>query len=201
MSALPTIAGVILAAGESSRMGRPKALLSLVNTTFLQHIITTLQQADIDPIIVVLGHQPETIRAGVDLTGVEVVINEQYQQGQLSSLRTALKCSTVQNADGVMICLVDHPFMTATVVRSLRESFGQRRAPVTIPSYRRKRGHPVIFASQVFQELLDTPVDAGARVVVEAHREAICYVETDEEGILWDIDTPEKYDAARKKFC
>jgi molybdenum cofactor cytidylyltransferase len=194
------LAGVILTAGKSYRMGRPKALLPWKNSTFLESIITTLHDAEIQPIVVVVGHHAREIEGQADLAHAEVVMNEQYADGQLSSIHAALNHLDTQLLSGVLMCLVDHPLFSAELVRQMIDTFRNTGSPLVIPSHKKRRGHPVIFSAELFPELLASPIEKGARPVVKAHTDDIHYVDTDEEGILWDINTPAKYEEALKHF-
>ena len=200
------IAGIILAAGESSRMGRDKALLPLGRETFLEHLIEVLR-GEVQPLVVVLGHHAEQIESRLaSFPEIQMVRNPDYQQGQLSSLQAALRALKNQSVAGALVCLVDHPAITKEVVRALLERFRQRAARrpeaseprvtrIIIPTCHGRRGHPVLFASGLFQELLDAPVEEGARFVVRRHAAEVDLVETGEEGILLDVDLPADYEA------
>jgi molybdenum cofactor cytidylyltransferase len=193
----PNVAGALLAAGESTRMGRDKALLPIGQTTFLEHLVSILD-GEVAPVIVVLGHHFEEISRAVRLpSGVKVLRNAEYQRGQLSSLQTALRALHV--ADGALVCLVDHPGVTKQVVRALVAAFAQSRAGVVIPTCRGRRGHPVLFSASLFGELLAAPLDQGARYVVQRHPDMVQTVEVDDEGILWDLDRPEDYEAFERR--
>jgi molybdenum cofactor cytidylyltransferase len=179
--------GIILAAGESRRMGYPKALLPYRGTTFLGHLMNTLR-GQVDPLVVVLGAEAERIRSAVAIPDeVPVVVNEDYAQGQLSSLKVGLKA----NSDAALVALVDHPCIGRDLVALLVRTYYEKHPPLLIPTYRGRRGHPMIFSSALFAELMAAPLDQGARVVVRRHQALELSVE--EEGILHDLDDPEKY--------
>ena len=181
------IAGVLLAAGESRRMGYPKPLLPYRSTTFLGHLLDVLR-GQVDPLIVVLGHEAERIRKVVP-PNVTIVVNPNYQLGQLSSLQSAIR--NLQSAMATLVALVDHPCITRDLVSLLLRTFEEQRPPVLIPTYRGRRGHPMIFSGALFTELLGAPLDQGARVVVRRHKPFELPV--DEEGVLQDLDDPETY--------
>lgn len=187
------IAALILAAGESSRMGTDKARLGYKNSTFLETILNTLAEAGIERVAVVLGHHAEEIRRSVKLGGVEVVINPDYRLGQTSSLQTGLKALESPELEAIVLCLVDHPAISARTLRLLVDAFGQSRAPVVIPTHQGQRGHPVVIGRPLFDELKSLGRDAGANTVVRKHREATQFVEVNDPGILLDIDDPESY--------
>jgi molybdenum cofactor cytidylyltransferase len=187
------IAALILAAGESSRMGRDKALLTYRAHTFLEMIVTTLHEGGIERITAVLGHHAEDIRKTVNLDGVEVVVNARYREGQTSSLQAGLRHLASRQPRAVLLCLVDHPVLRVAVVRTLIESFRQSNAPVVIPTFEGQRGHPVLICSELFRELLGLSPEQGANTVVHKFRDSTHFVPVDDPGILLDIDDPQSY--------
>src|SRR3989442_929505 len=131
------IAGLILAAGESSRIGTDKALLTYHGRTFVESILATLREAGVTRLAVVLGHHAEEIQRAVDFTGVDVIVNHRYRQGQTSSLQAGLKAldrSADTSAEAELLCLVDHPAVPVEVVRALIAAFRATRSPVVIPT-------------------------------------------------------------------
>lgn len=180
------IAGVILAAGESRRMGFPKPLLPYKGTTFLGHLVDVLR-GQVDPLIVVLGHNADRIPV---ILGATVVINPNYHLGQLSSLQSAI--SNLKSA--ALVCLVDHPCIDRALVANLLAAYQEHRPPILIPTYGGRRGHPMIFSPELFPELLAAPLDQGARVVV--HRHQAMELPVNDEGVLQDLDDPESYTRA-----
>jgi len=191
------IAAVILSAGESSRMGSPKALLPVDGKSFIEGIIATLRRCRVGKILVVLGHHAAEIGPEIRDLPVTVVINRDYRRGQLSSLIAAIKSLTVETAgesvEGLLLHLVDHPFLSPAVVNAMIEGFYQTGKLIVVPTYRGKRGHPVLFSRDLFEELLEAPLDQGAKSVVHAHRDDTLEIPTEEEGVVVDIDTPEDY--------
>ena len=188
------IIAVVLSAGESSRMGRPKALLPIEGQRFIERIIRVIGQSKVDRTIVVLGHHADQLRGQIEHLPVEVVINPDYRSGQLSSLQAAVRhIKNDDRCDGILVHLVDHPFIDAALVNALIESFCEAKKLIVVPSYKGKRGHPVIFSRELFKELLNAPVDQGAKAVVNAHRPETLEIEWQDEGITLDIDTPELY--------
>ena len=181
------VAGIVLAAGESSRMGFPKPLLPYRATTFLGHLLEVLH-GQVEPLLVVLGHEAERIRKAVP-PDITIVINPNYHLGQLSSLQSAIR--NLQSATATLVALVDHPCISRELVALLVRTFDQERPPVLIPIYRGRRGHPMIFAGELFPELLQAPLDQGARWVVRRHQ--VRELPVEEEGILVDVDDPEAY--------
>lgn len=190
------LAAVILAAGESRRMKRPKALLPFPTeettpgkVTFLEHLVSTTRHPRVNPLRVVLGASAERIRQRVHLDADSVVLNENWEQGQLSSLQAAIR-TLPEDTDGIILLLVDHPLITAHLVAGLVDRFFESRAPIVVPTFGGRRGHPVIFSSKLFKELLATPLDAGARAVVRAHTNEVLEVPTEEEGVVLNLNDP-----------
>jgi len=187
------IAGLILAAGESSRMGTPKATLAYRGRTFLERIVQALREGGLERLVVVLGHQAEDIQRQIKIETAQVVINPDYRSGQTSSLQAGLRALIADDLEAVLLCLVDHPAVSAETVRRIVAAFRQSGAPVVIPTYHGRRGHPALIGRQVFEELLALAGDAGADSVVRKYRPATQFVEVEDEGIIMDVDDPEAY--------
>jgi len=188
------IAAIVLSAGESSRMRRPKALLSIEGETFIGRIVAALKRTQVGKIVVVLGHNAEQLAAAIRPLGVEILVNSDYRLGQLSSLQVAVR-SLQSDADceAMLLHLVDHPYIDAALVDRMIERFHETKKDIVVPRWRGKRGHPVLFSRRLFAELLAAPMDQGAKAVVNAHAEDTLEIATEEEGIALDIDTPELY--------
>ncbi len=185
------LAAVILSGGESRRMGSPKALLPYQGRPFLQHLLEITRHPKIGIRRVVLGAHSAAITQSVDLDPAEIVINEDWRKGQLSSIQEALRSLPKGTTDGILLCLVDHPLITADLIAELIKSFYTTRAAIVLPTYLGRRGHPVIFSAALYPELLAAPLDQGARSVVWAHKMEIAEVPTTEEGILLNLNDPE----------
>ncbi len=190
---MPMIAAVVLAAGESSRMGRDKALLPFRGSTFLEEIVSTLWQAQVKKMVVVLGHHAKQVQASVKLGDTEVVGNPRYREGQTSSLQAGLLALN-EEVEGILLCLVDHPFISVSLVRKLTEAFQKQKSPAVIPTYRGKHGHPVIFSRALFSEFKALGPNEGANVVARRHRAETAFVEVDDARILRDVDTVADYE-------
>jgi molybdenum cofactor cytidylyltransferase len=186
------IVAIVLAAGESRRMGVPKPLLRFGDTTFLEQIVSVLRRSDVDGITVVLGSRAEAVRASTDLSALNVVVNEGYRDGQLSSLIVGLR-SVPKETDAILVCLVDSPFITTDVVGRIVGAFHDSSKLIVVPVFSGRRGHPALFGAAVFEELLNAPAGEGARHVVNADRARVLEVEVSEPNILARIDTPEDY--------
>ncbi|MBZ5542664.1 MAG: nucleotidyltransferase family protein [Acidobacteriia bacterium] len=174
-------------------MGRDKALLTYRGQTFLETIVATLNEAGIERIAVVLGHHAEEIQRATKLSGVEVVVNAKYRLGQTSSLQAGLRALDAPDLEAAVLCLVDHPAVSAATLRQLIESFRGSRPPVVIPTHQGRRGHPVVISRALFPELLSLGPTEGANTVLRRHRDATQFVEVDDPGILLDVDAPETF--------
>ena len=187
------IAGLILAAGESRRMGRDKALLTYHGRTFLENIIDNLGAAGIEKVTVVLGHHAETIQQAVNLAAVRVVVNHDYQRGQTSSLQLGLAAAAADSPEAAILCLVDHPAISTEVITKLIERFESTHPPVLLPTFKGQRGHPVVISQTLFPELLALPPAEPANTVIRKYRDTTQFVEVADPGILLDVDDPESY--------
>ncbi len=184
------LAAVILAGGASRRMGAPKALLSYQGRPFLEHLLDVARHPKIGVRRIVLGADAEPIAKEVNLSSDEIVINDQWEKGQLSSIQAALR-SLPPQTDGVILLLIDHPLISSTLVGELVESFYSSSKPIVLPVHEGRRGHPVIFSSALYQELLDAPLETGARSVVWAHAGEVQIVQTSEEGCVLNLNDPD----------
>jgi molybdenum cofactor cytidylyltransferase len=188
------LAAVILSGGESRRMGSPKALIPYRGATFLQHLLDVVRHPKLGPVLVVLGPHADQIRKEVALEPSSVVINHDWEKGQLSSIQAALRyLASTGETDGIMLFLVDHPLVSAPLVDQLIAEFYRSGKPIVLPTFRGKRGHPVIFARRLYEELLAAPLEKGARTVVWAHTDEILGVPTDEEGVVLNLNDPEAF--------
>jgi molybdenum cofactor cytidylyltransferase len=184
------LAAVILSGGESRRMGSPKALLPYQGRPFLEHLLEVTAHPKIGVRRIVLGAHAGPILKALNIHPDEVVVNEQWEKGQLSSIHAALH-SLPPGTDGMLLCLVDHPLVSATLVGDLIVRFYAQQKLIVVPTYNGKRGHPVIFSSRLYGELLAAPLEVGARAVVRAHASEVEEVPTNEEGTVLNLNDPE----------
>jgi len=185
------LAAVILSAGASTRMGSPKALILYRDSTFLQHLIEVTRHPMIGVTRIVLGAGAETIRTVAKLDPSIVVLNPQWEQGQLSSICAGVRSMEGMDTDGMVLCPVDHPLVSAHLVGDLVDRFYESKKPIVLPTYRGRRGHPAIFSASLYGELLAAPADKGARTVVWAHAADVLEVPTEEEGVVLNINDPD----------
>ncbi len=185
------LAAVILSGGASSRMGSPKALLAYEGRPFLEHLLDVISQPEIGVRRVVLGADAEPIAKAIQqLKADEIVINDEWEKGQLSSIQAGLR-SLPAGTDGMLLCLIDHPLISTALVQELIAQFYKTKKPIVLPVYEGRRGHPVIFAASLYDELLHAPLETGARAVVWAHTEEIEELRTNEEGCVLNLNDPE----------
>jgi molybdenum cofactor cytidylyltransferase len=169
------LAAVILSAGASSRMGRPKALLPNRESTFL----------------VVLGAGAGEIRTIAKLDPSMVVLNSNWEQGQLSSICEGIRSLAGIETEGIILCPIDHPLVSSRLVGELIGQFYANSKSIVLPTFNGRRGHPVIFSNTLYGELLAAPADKGARAVVWAHSAEVLEVPTEEEGVVLNINNPD----------
>jgi molybdenum cofactor cytidylyltransferase len=181
---------IILAAGSSTRMGRPKALLEIGSLTFLAHILRNHQALGL-PVTVVLGEHRAEIQAGVDLSDAVVLVNPHPELGPLSSLKIGLLSS--EDNEAVLVHPVDHPLVRVESLQALLESHRGSPQRIIVPLFGARRGHPVLFPRLFFKDLLAAPLDQGARYVVRRYPETVIMVKVPDEGVIHNIDTPEDY--------
>jgi CTP:molybdopterin cytidylyltransferase MocA len=183
------IAAIVLTAGKSERMGRPKALLQFKGRTFLEHILLAVQAAGIAHTAVVVGHHRSEIVSALELPAT--VFNPNYEQGMSTSVQAGLR-ALPPGFGGAGIFLVDHPLIDATTIQTI----AARLEPGTIalPFHEGRRGHPVFFSSELFGEILDLTADQGLNVVVRRDPSRVIEVPVANAGVLRDIDTPEEFE-------
>ncbi len=192
------IPGVILAAGASSRIGRPKALLptGVEGETFLSRLVETFWAGGVEDVVVVASTQSGDIERA--LAGVSraprVVDNPHPERGQLSSVRVALAAIDKPGVSGMLLTLVDVPFVSPSTVRIVLETFLRTGASIVRPASGDTHGHPVLFGRPLFDELRQASDAAGAKTVVRAHAADIVNVPVDDQGAFTDVDTREDYE-------
>lgn len=186
---------MILSAGESKRMGFPKALLdSGDGRKFLEMILDAVKNISIasEKIIIVLGYHRDRILEGIDTNGCTVVTNPEPENGQLSSLISGLG-EVDEDCLGILLCLVDHPLVEGETYGRIVKYALENPGKIILPRYGDRKGHPVFFPREIFCDLKESPLDQGARYAVQKNRYRIMVVDVDDPGILKDIDTREEY--------
>lgn len=191
------VPAVVLAAGTSSRMGRPKAILPLANgDTFLSRIVGTFLDAGIDDVVVVVGHEADAVISAFIRSGLAArfVLNPDFARGQFSSILAGLRAIDRPGVAAMLLTLVDVPLVGAATVRALLEHYRRTRAPIVRPTSGSRHGHPVLIDRSIFDELRRADPATGARPVVRAHASPAGDLAVDDEGAFLDVDTPAEYE-------
>ncbi|HKM86401.1 MAG TPA: nucleotidyltransferase family protein [Terriglobales bacterium] len=201
MGRTPAFCGVILAAGESSRMGRDKALLpwppSAVGDTFLSAAIR-LFFSHVDVVLVVVGKNEAALAPVVYANGASLLVNPDPARGQFSSMQVGLQEVLSRGRDAAMITLVDRPPVQAATLATLESAFERATAHrkwAVIPEYQGKHGHPILAGRELLEAFLRAPETSSARDVEHAHQSEIEYVPVDDPLAAVNVDTPEQYAA------
>jgi CTP:molybdopterin cytidylyltransferase MocA len=190
------IPAVVLAAGRSSRMGRPKASLPIGDDTFLSRIVRTFLDAGVEDVVVVVGHDAESIVTDFSQSGLPArfVVNTNYDRGQLSSMLAGLSVVDRPGVTAALMTLVDVPLVSAATVRAVIDRYHATHAPVVRPTSGARHGHPLLLDRSMFDALRAADPETGAKPVVRAHASVEGDLEiTDDEGAFTDIDTAEDY--------
>jgi molybdenum cofactor cytidylyltransferase len=192
MDSPPAIAGIILAAGASTRMGRPKQLLDWGGRPLVRAVAEQALAAQLDRVLAVVGSAEGAVVAALEGLPLRIVANPAYAEGQSSSLRAGIAALGPEVA-AALILLGDQPFVTAAIIDRIVAVWRTTGAPIVAPLYQGQRGNPVLFARAVFPELLAVTGDQGARALLAADPARVHLVPFDDPRPLADIDTPEEY--------
>ena len=190
------VTAIILAAGDSSRMGSPKALLDFDGRPMIELVIETARAGGCTGVLVVLGADAEAIKTGADLTGCTLLVNEHTEQGQISSIKLGMRSLDFSN-DACIVWPVDCPLAGAGDVKALIDTYKQWRASlmrIFIPTFKGERGHPMLVDIGFRQPFMELGPDETAHKVIEDKYDQVKEVETDNHGVLSDVDTPADYD-------
>jgi molybdenum cofactor cytidylyltransferase len=194
------IPAIIIAAGRSSRMGRPKPLLTLPpdGTTFVERITRSLILGSVADVLVVVRPDDAALaqeieRIAASGCAVRAIENADADRGQLSSVVSGLNAADRPGVHGIMLTPVDAPLIRSETVRGLLDVFASRHAPIVRATYRGRHGHPVIFSRAVFDGLRHADPAIGARAVVRAHAHDAIDVDVDDPGVVLDVDNPDDY--------
>lgn len=195
-----SLGAIVLAGGESSRMGRPKVLLPWEkNKTIIEHITEQLIRSRIDHIRVVTGYYADDVKALVKPLGAKAVHNRAHKTGEmLSSLKAGLR-DMPDNVSAVLVVLGDQPRLQPKVIYQLLSAYSRGKGELLIPSYKMRRGHPILIGRKYWNEILDLRRNKVLRDVINAHSDEITYINVDTDSILRDVDTPEDYRQERKR--
>ncbi len=194
-----SIVAILLAAGESARMGDPKPLLPWGATTLIEYQLRELTASGLDDIVAVLGHEAERIRPLANNAGAHVVVNEAYRQGRASSLRVGA-AAVPDDAESVLVLNVDQP-RPRMLLRRLLEAHRVSGALITVPAYQGRRGHPTVVAGALLGDLRAVDERSqGLRGLLRRHARAAREVPLPTPLVLLDLNTPEEYERARQDY-
>jgi len=193
----PIMPVLILAAGESKRLGQPKQLLDIQGDTLIERTIKEVSKTTCQPIIIVLGAYATPIQKAIQDYDITILHNAAWQEGMGSSLRLGMQFITQNHPKATqVICLVsDQPFLTAAHLEALRSTALQSNASIITTGYNGKQGVPALFKKEVYKELLKVEGDKGARVVIRKDASRVVSIQNEQLGI--DIDTMEDYRSLR----
>jgi len=197
MKDISNFKAVILAAGSSSRMGKPKQLLKVKGKSMLDHAISAALGAGINTPVVVLGANKDQILDGIELADkCDIIYNSDFTTGQASTLVAGTK-RVINSCDAAVFMLADQPFVTAKLIAGMINRFLDERPDLLYPLYQQQRGNPVIISSDLFPRLLTATGDTGARFLFTDSTLKILAHEVDDRSVIIDIDTPEMYQAIK----
>lgn len=194
------VGAIVLAAGQSSRMGRPKVLLPWSDgQTMIEHIVRQLLLAKVDEIVVVTGFYADEVRSLMEPMGIRTVYNRAHKTGEmLSSLQTGLR-ALPEHIAAALIVLGDQPHLQPKVIGKVLKAYCEGAGHIVAPSYQMRRGHPILIGRRYWKELLALEKGGVPRDVINAHEDEIAYVNVDSDSVLQDVDTPSEYREALRK--
>ena len=193
MSRVPLVTGIVLAAGKSSRMGRPKQLLPFRGRTILECVVDNALASSLQQVIVVLGYHADVVEPLMRGRDVTVVVNPSFENGQSSSLKTGLKAVT-DEADAVLFLLGDQPLVSPETINRILSAYETSPAsPIVLPVFEDTRGNPVLFSRETFSRMESLSGDSGARSLLQEYIGKILLVQIDSPCIHIDLDTEEDY--------
>lgn len=186
---------LVLAAGESKRMGRSKQLLPFADKTILETVIDRITQSTVDETLVVLGANRKEIEEVTKDLPVKSVYNPRFKEGMLSSVQKGF-ASLPEEAEAVLVFLADQPMVPSSVIDQVVRAYRSTKKGIVLPVFGQKRGHPVLISTKYSKDVPHLDPEIGLRALVHNHPEDILEVDLDSSSVLEDIDTPEDY----KKF-
>lgn len=187
-----SVVGIVLAAGMSRRLGRPKQLLDLDHKPLIVHVVERAKASILDRVIVVIGHERARIESVLLRLDVDLVFNPDFAAGQSTSLIAGLRALPT-NADAVVVLLGDQPLVSTVAISNLVERRRQHGASIVMTGYGEARSHPILFGHEMFDELLGIGGDQGAREVIRRHAADVAVAYSGESAPPEDVDTEEAY--------
>ena len=193
------VAAIVLAAGQSTRMGTDNKLLTeLKSKTLLHHVLLNLQQSMVSDVIVITGHESEIVKSSIDNFDVQCIENDQYTQG----LSTSIKCgieNLTEHTEAVLICHGDMPFVSTGIINKIVNAYIDS-SKIVLPVYLGQKGNPLLWPKSYFRELSQLSGDVGAKQILAKHKDAVIHLEVDNFGVLLDIDDSQTLKFIQSKF-
>jgi molybdenum cofactor cytidylyltransferase len=186
------ISAILLAAGQSKRMGELKQLMPFGQSTIVEQAVDNLLGSAVDEVIVVVGYKAEDVIKAIAAKSIKLVINPDYEQGMSTSIIAGLKLVRGK-VQGVMLAMGDQPLVDSQTINRLIEEFYNHDKGIAVPTYQGRRGHPIIFAIQYKEQLLKLRGDVGGRQIIKDHPDDVLEVAVDSESIVADFDTTDDY--------
>ena len=198
------ISAVILAAGESRRMGKQnKLLLPVGGEALLVKLVKSVCASDVGQVLVVIGHEAEKIRRELNNFHLSFVYNPNFREGMTSSIKSGVK-EVSPACDGFLICLADMPLVNTSEINKLIHAYVQNRIKekrlIVVPVFQGHRGNPVLFSSEFRNDILEHEKESGCKGVIINNSESVKEIEMDDDNMLLDVDTLEDYQRATKAF-
>ena len=198
------ISAVILAAGESRRMGtQNKLLLPIGGEALLVKLVTSVCASDVSQVIVVIGHEAEKIRRKLNEFPLNFVYNPNFSEGMTTSIKYGVKVVS-HECDGLLICLGDMPFINTSEINKLIHAYVKNRIKgeglIVVPVFKRQRGNPVLFSIEFRNDILEHKKASGCKEVIMKNSDSVMEIEMDDEKMLLDVDTMEDYQSVSDLF-
>lgn len=194
------VAAVVLAAGESRRMGVPKMALAWGDRTVISQVVGVVRAAGVSEVMVITGGAAAAVREALAGEIVHMVPNEQYRVGEmLSSVQRGLEAALGGRAEAALIVLGDQPQIQPGVVQKILDSWRETGAEIIVPSFQMRRGHPWLLARSMWQTVIELKPGETMRDFLNRYQQKIMYLTVESDSILQDLDTPEAYESQRPK--
>ena len=198
------ISAVILAAGESRRMGKQnKLLLPIGGEALLVKLVASVCASDVGQVLVVIGHEAEKIRRKLNEFPLNFVYNPNFSEGMTTSIKYGVKVVS-HECDGLLICLGDMPFINTSEINKLIHAYVKNRIKgeglIVVPVFKRQRGNPVLFSIEFRNDILEHKKESGCKEVIMKNSDSVMEIEMDDEKMLLDVDTMEDYQSVSDLF-
>ena len=191
------ISALLLAAGESRRMGDFKQLLRFGDKSFVEHCVDNLLASQVAEVIVVTGHRESDVKRALSDRPVMFAHNSEYKSGMTSSIKRGIRAVS-ETGKACVLALVDQPRIAPGVINRIIETYEKAQPIIVIPTYRGENGHPILIDMKLKDEILKMDPSEGLRQVVHAHQSEIVRVEVSDQSVLEDCDSPEDYERILK---